>query len=39
MLAHARPDALKTGVCFPCQIVADTCAEAHDIRMDEVISG
>ena len=37
MLAHARPNALKTGVCFPCQIVADTYAEAHDIHMDEVI--
>lgn len=39
MLARARPNALKTGVCFPCQIVADTYAEAHDIHMDEVISG
>jgi 5-formyltetrahydrofolate cyclo-ligase len=39
MLAHARPDALKTGVCFPCQIVADTHSEAHDMRMDEVVCG
>ena len=38
MLANARPDALKAGVCFPCQIIADTYAEAHDIHMDEVIS-
>jgi len=39
MLARARPDTLKIGVCFPCQIVSDTYAEAHDIRMDEVIVG
>lgn len=39
MLAHARPDALKIGIGFTCQIVADTHAEPHDIHMDEVIVG
>jgi 5-formyltetrahydrofolate cyclo-ligase len=38
MLAKARPDALKIGVCFPWQIVADTFPEAHDVIMDEVLS-
>lgn len=39
MLATARPEALKIGICFPYQWVADTYGEAHDIRMDEVIRG
>lgn len=39
VLANARPDALKIGICFPCQIVADTHGEDHDIRMDQVIDG
>jgi len=39
LLARARPDALKIGVCFPWQIVPDTFAEAHDIPMDQVICG
>ena len=38
MLAQARPDALKIGLCFPRQIVPDTFCEAHDIRMDGLIS-
>lgn len=38
ILAAARPDALKIGVCFPSQIVPDTFPEAHDIHMDAVIS-
>ena len=38
MLAKARPDALRIGVCFPWQIVADTFPEAHDVIMDEVLS-
>lgn len=38
MLSRARPDALKIGVCFPWQIVADTFPEAHDVIMDEVLS-
>jgi 5-formyltetrahydrofolate cyclo-ligase len=37
MLAQARPDALKVGVCFPRQLVSDTCPEAHDVRMDELV--
>ncbi len=37
MLAMARPDALKIGVCFPWQIVDDTFPENHDIPMDEVV--
>lgn len=39
LLAKARPDARKAGICFPWQIVPDTFPEAHDIQMDEVISG
>jgi len=39
LLAKARPDARKTGICFPWQIVPDTFPEPHDIQMDEVISG
>ncbi|RPJ33109.1 MAG: 5-formyltetrahydrofolate cyclo-ligase [Verrucomicrobiaceae bacterium] len=38
LLAKARPGALKIGVCFPEQIVADTFPEAHDVLMDEMIS-
>lgn len=38
MLAKARPDALKIGVCFPWQIVADTFPEAHDVIMSQVLS-
>lgn len=39
MLAQARPDAIKIGVCFPNQIVPDTFPEPHDIHMDAVVSG
>ncbi|NJM36540.1 MAG: 5-formyltetrahydrofolate cyclo-ligase [Akkermansiaceae bacterium] len=38
MLAGARKDALKIGVCFPEQIVPNTFPEAHDQKMDVVIS-
>ena len=38
LLANARPDALKIGVCFSCQLVDSVFAERHDIRMDVVIS-
>jgi 5-formyltetrahydrofolate cyclo-ligase len=38
MLANARPDAIKLGVCHPAQRVADTFPQAHDAAMDEVIS-
>jgi 5-formyltetrahydrofolate cyclo-ligase len=37
MLAQARPDALKIGICFTFQLVPDTFAEAHDIHMDTVL--
>lgn len=37
LLAQARPDALKIGVCFPFQLVSDTFPEPHDIRMDTVL--
>ncbi len=37
MLAKARPDAIKLGVCFEIQLVADTFPEPHDVRMDAVI--
>lgn len=39
LLAQARPDAEKIGVCFPCQIVDRLETEPHDIRMDRVIHG
>jgi 5-formyltetrahydrofolate cyclo-ligase len=39
MLAGARPDALKVGICFATQMVADTYQEPHDVRMDVVVSG
>ncbi len=37
LLAQSRPDAFKIGICFPFQIVPDTFAEPHDIKMDAVI--
>ena len=37
ILATARPDALKIGICFAHQIVPDTYSEPHDIPMDAVI--
>ena len=37
MLAQARPDALKIGVCFANQLVPDTFSQVHDIQMDTVI--
>lgn len=38
LLTEARPGTLKVGVCFDWQIVEDTYQEAHDVRMDMVIS-
>lgn len=38
MLAGARPDALKMGVCFAQQLVPDVFAQAHDIAMDGVLT-
>jgi len=37
LLASARPDALKVGVCFPWQVVDDTFAEPHDFAMDALV--
>ncbi len=37
LLAQARPDTVKLGICFPAQLVSDTFSEAHDIRMDGVL--
>jgi len=37
-LAASRPDAMKVGVCFTSQIVPTTFPEAHDVRMDLLIS-
>ncbi len=39
MLARARPDALKIGVCFPQQLVPDTFARSHDVPMDGILTG
>ena len=39
MLANARPDAIKVGVCHPIQRVADTFPQVHDVAMDAVITG
>jgi 5-formyltetrahydrofolate cyclo-ligase len=38
-LACARAGAHKIGICHSPQLVDDTFGEAHDIAMDEVISG
>lgn len=38
MLEQASPNALKLGVCFPFQLVADTFPEPHDIHMDGLIT-
>lgn len=37
MLASARNNAVKIGVCFSHQIVPDTFMDSHDIHMDEVL--
>jgi 5-formyltetrahydrofolate cyclo-ligase len=39
ILAQARSDSWKIGICFPFQRVPDTFPEAHDVRMDTVIHG
>lgn len=38
VLSLARPDALKFGICFPFQLIGEVVMEAHDIRMDRVIT-
>lgn len=37
MLIHAKPEAVKIGVCFPFQIVENIFMEEHDVRMDLVV--
>lgn len=37
MLSNIRTDALKIGICFPCQIVPNTFPEPHDIAMDLIL--
>jgi 5-formyltetrahydrofolate cyclo-ligase len=39
ILAKARPDAVKLGVCFTHQIVDEVVMEEHDVHMNGVISG
>lgn len=39
ILAQARPDAVKLGVCFGFQLVDQIEMEPHDIRMNQVIAG
>ncbi len=38
LLARARHDSFKVGICHRFQIVADTFPEPHDIEMDAVVS-
>ena len=38
LLADARADAVKVGVCFACQVVEADIIEPHDVPMDFVIS-
>ncbi|MES2475583.1 MAG: 5-formyltetrahydrofolate cyclo-ligase [Verrucomicrobiota bacterium] len=37
LLAQARPDALRLGICQAFQIVPDTFSEPHDVMMHEVL--
>ncbi|RYD45106.1 MAG: 5-formyltetrahydrofolate cyclo-ligase, partial [Verrucomicrobiaceae bacterium] len=39
LLAKAREDAVKIGLCHGFQMVEDTFSEEHDVRMDEVFTG
>lgn len=39
ILAKARPDAVKLGICFGFQLVNKIDTEDHDIRMNGVIAG
>lgn len=39
ILAKARPDAVKLGICFGHQLVDEVVMEDHDIRMNGVIAG
>lgn len=37
LLAAARPDALRVGICFPNQLVESTFPDPHDVPMNLVI--
>lgn len=37
-LAHARPDAVKVGLTWACCLVAALPTEAHDLKMDAVVT-
>lgn len=39
VLAAARPDAIRLGICFGYQLVDEVPMEDHDIRMHGVIAG
>jgi 5-formyltetrahydrofolate cyclo-ligase len=39
VLAEARGDATRLGICFSYQLVNEVVMESHDIRMDAVIAG
>jgi 5-formyltetrahydrofolate cyclo-ligase len=39
VLAEARGDAIRLGICFAYQLVNEVVMEKHDIRMDGVIAG
>lgn len=39
ILAIARPDAVKLGVCFVHQLIDEVLMEKHDVRMNGVIAG
>lgn len=38
LLPHLRPDALKIGLAFHVQLVQEIPAEAHDVRLDWVVT-
>ena len=38
LLPRLRPDAIKIGLAYECQIVADLATQAHDVPMDFVIT-
>lgn len=33
-----QPKALKVGVCFPFQMIAEVPVESHDIKLDEILT-
>ena len=38
LLAEARPDALRVGLCFDCQLIDEVPSAAHDQRMDYLVT-